>query len=198
MSNLRASPGRLVLVVGPSGVGKDSILDAARQALDGRDDILFPRRVITRSASAGGEPHIAVSEAAFLDMVARGAFLLHWQAHGLRYGIPTEADEAIAAGRQVVVNVSRTVLDEARRRFDPLLIVAVQASAGTLRRRLLDRGRESAVQIEERVARAAAFAVRGSNVVVLDNDGALGSAVATFLALLDYVPNGKRAATRNG
>lgn len=42
-------PGRLVLVVGPSGAGKDTVLTLARDAC--RGTVLFPRRVVTRPAS---------------------------------------------------------------------------------------------------------------------------------------------------
>lgn len=175
---------RLVLVVGPSGVGKDSILDAARAALKNRSDIVFPRRVVTRAQGLGGEDYIPVSEAQFAAMRARGDFLLHWPAHGLHYGIPAGIATDLAAGRQVVLNVSRGILDEARQLYPGLMVIGITAAPGTLRRRLEGRGRESAEDIEERLARAAAFDLHGDDVAILHNDGALEDSVARFIALL--------------
>ena len=79
----------LVLVVGPSGAGKDTLLEAARQALADDPRFRFVRRVITRPADAGGEAHEAVTAEEF----AAREFALQWQAHGLSYGIPADAIE---------------------------------------------------------------------------------------------------------
>lgn len=176
--------GRLVLMTGPSGVGKDSLLDGLRAALAGRSDIVFPRRVITRAAGLGGEDYQSVSEADFAAMVARGEFALFWPAHGLQYGVPASIDADLDAGRQVVVNVSRGVIDEARAKYTNLLVLAINASPEVLRRRLQARGRENAADIEARLDRAAAFRLDGADVVQLNNDGPLADGVAALVALL--------------
>ena len=97
-----------VLVVGPSGAGKDTLLDAARGALAGDPRFRFVRRVITRPADPGGEDHEPVTEADF----ATRDFALQWQAHGLRYGIPADIAVDLAAGLVVVANVSRAIIAE--------------------------------------------------------------------------------------
>lgn len=176
---------RLVLVVGPSGVGKDSVLDAARGLLRGRSDVVFPRRVVTRAPGLGGEDYIAVDEATFAAMADDGAFALHWPAHGLLYGIPASIDDDLRAGRQVVINVSRAIIDDARRRYPGMMVVVITAAPEILRQRLRARNRESAAEIEERLARAASFNLAGEDVVVLHNDGALADTARQFVALLD-------------
>lgn len=181
----RVMQNRLVLVVGPSGVGKDSVLDAARSLLQGRSDVIFPRRVVTRAPGLGGEDYIAVDEAAFATMADEGAFALHWPAHGLLYGIPVTIDAQLRAGRQVVINVSRTIIDEARQRYPGMMVIGITAAPDVLRQRLQARNRESAAEIEQRLARAASFTLSGDDVAILHNDGALADAVQQFVALLD-------------
>lgn len=93
----------LVLVVGPSGAGNDTVLGLAERVLRNDKRFRFVRRVITRPAGADGEDHEAVSEAQF----AGRSFALQWRAHGLSYGIPTDIANDLAAGTVVVANVSR-------------------------------------------------------------------------------------------
>lgn len=182
---MTVAPGRLVLVTGPSGVGKDSLLDGAHAALRDRADIVFPRRMVTRAPGLGGEDYIAVSEVDFAAMAARGDFALHWPAHGLHYGIPASIDADLAAGRQVVVNVSRAVIDAARLKYPGLLVLAINASPDVLRKRLQARGRETPAEIEERLQRAAAYRLEGPDVVQLNNDGPLADGIAAFVGLLE-------------
>ena len=53
----------LVLIVGPSGVGKDALISYCRSRLAGGEAVVFPRRTITRAAGDGSEDHDTVSEA---------------------------------------------------------------------------------------------------------------------------------------
>ena len=107
--------GRLIYLIGPSGSGKDSLLDAARDTLAQRDCRVV-RRVITRSAEAVGEAAQAVTVEQFEQMRERGAFALSWQANGLHYGIPKEIDQWLAQGFDVLINGSRGYLPQARER----------------------------------------------------------------------------------
>lgn len=183
-------PGRLVVVVGPSGVGKDSLLAGAREVL-GRDaGIRFPRRVVTRAPDLGGEDYIALDEAAFLTERERGAYALSWSAHGLHYGVPRAIEDELRAGIQVVVNVSRAILPDLRLRYANRLIIGVTASPGILRQRLEVRGRESPADIVQRLARAAAFDLAGGDVAILANDGPLEQGVAQLVTLLAPAESG--------
>lgn len=134
-----ASRGRLIFLMGPSGSGKDSLIEAARQRLIAHG-IEIARRVITRSAEAKGEDALGVSVERFETMREAGAFALDWQANGLSYGIPVQLDAWLAAGRSVLVNGSRAYLTNARQRYPDLVAVGLTVSQQALRQRLLARG----------------------------------------------------------
>lgn len=182
MQSASAQCGVLVLVVGPSGAGKDSLLAGAHALLQDDPHFRFVRRVITRPADAGGEEHEATDRAAFAARRAAGGFALHWHAHGLDYGIPSDIAADIAAGRTVVANVSRTVINEARARF-PTRVVVITAPRGVLAQRLAARGRETAADIAERLSRAAPEPT-GPDVETVLNDTTLEAGIARFVAAL--------------
>src|SRR6266705_2704677 len=110
-------PGRLVLVVGPSGAGKDTLLGLAKAACADDRNIVFPRRVITREASVS-EDNEEVSAGTFQEALARDEYAMHWEAHGHRYALSRAIDDDIRAGHTLVANVTRTVIAAMRRAYD--------------------------------------------------------------------------------
>lgn len=146
-------PGRLVLVVGPSGAGKDTLLRLAQAACVDDHDIVFPRRVVTRASSAD-EDNIAVSPDEFARARDHGDFAVHWDAHGHSYALPLEINDDIRAGRTVVANVSRTVIAMLRRAYANVVVVAITAPPDVLAQRLAARARHSDGNIADRLARS--------------------------------------------
>jgi ribose 1,5-bisphosphokinase len=168
----------LILVVGPSGAGKDTVLSLARQSLAGDSHFRFVRRVITRPAEASGEDHEAVSDAIFLTR----PFALQWQAHGLRYGIPLDVIDDLARGIVVVANVSRTVIAQAAEKF-PVRVIEVTAPPAVLAQRLAARGRETAADVAQRLARDVPIPSHiGKDTIV--NDSTPAAAAHRFVAAL--------------
>lgn len=176
--------GTLILVVGPSGSGKDTLLSEARKHFSGHDEIIFCERVITRSGNVG-EKHISVCEAEFVHLAASGGFFLFWDAHGLRYGIPSEMLMALQAGKTVIANVSRRIIPKARSQWRDTLIVNVTASKDVLRERLTARGRESAKAIEQRLERSVSCEVPDDgSTEEIDNSGALQPAADRMIRII--------------
>jgi ribose 1,5-bisphosphokinase len=152
-TNTTIGPGKLVLVVGPSGAGKDTLLDLARAACADDPTIVFVRRVVTREASSEEDnEHISVD--AFREACARGAFAIHWEAHGHSYGLPRSIEDDVRAGRTVVANVSRTVIPALRQTYANVVVVSITAPADVLAARLAMRKRGSDGNIAQRLARA--------------------------------------------
>lgn len=176
--------GRLIAVVGPSGVGKDSVIAGLARAAP---ELVPVRRAITRPAEPGGEDHEPLSVADFSARRDGGAFCLHWGAHGLFYGIPAGILPDVAAGAQRLVNLSRGVLGQAADLCPALVVLHVTAAPQTLALRLAGRGRESAGEIRRRLARADACLPSVPDIRHLANDGPLEETVARALALLQPV-----------
>jgi ribose 1,5-bisphosphokinase len=160
-------PGRLVLVVGPSGAGKDTLLRLAQAACADDHDVVFPRRVVTRASSAD-EDNIALSPDEFTRARDHGDFAVHWDAHGHSYALPLEINDDIRAGRAVVANVSRTVIAALRKAYANVVVVAITAPPDVLAQRLAARARHTDGNIADRLARSVDDASAKADVTILN------------------------------
>lgn len=171
--------GRLIAVVGPSGVGKDTVM---RALVDRDSSFKLVRRVITRPSAAGGEEFDGVQEDAFAQLVAADAFCLHWRAHGLSYGIPASINQEIAIGTNLLVNLSRSVLVQADALFDNFLVINLTADYKTLAARVTSRGRETGSDITDRLSRTVPNFAPQIDVRNIANDGPIGTTVDKVMA----------------
>jgi len=160
-------PGRLVLVVGPSGAGKDTLLNLARARCAGDRTIIFPRRIVTREASSS-EDNRHLAPESFQAARARGEFAVHWEAHGHSYALPLEINDDILAGRAVVANVSRTVIGALRQAYANVVVVAITAPPDVLAQRLAARARHSDGNIADRLARSVDDTSANADVTILN------------------------------
>ena len=176
--------GTLIVVVGPSGAGKDTLIAFARERLAAHPSVHFVRRAITRAALPDAEDHDTLSEEAFDAAEASGAFAVTWRAHGLRYGVPVQVRGQLARGGVAVLNGSRLALPAIQRAFDNVLTVHVTCRPDVLAARLAARGRETAQQQEQRLARASAQAGRLEGAVEIDNSSDLAIAGETLVDLI--------------
>lgn len=173
-----------MLVVGPSGVGKDTLIAGAREALRDNPDFIFVKRIVTRQADTQAEDHESLDVASFEQAEAEGRFSLSWRAHGLRYALPASAASEVARGRVVIANGSRHVIGEAMARFTHCRVVLITAETKLRAERLAARGRETAAEITARLAREGAPLPEGIQPIVVDNSGTLANGTAAFVAAL--------------
>lgn len=181
---LPVAAGTMVVVVGPSGAGKDSVMSYAARHFAGEPRLGFVRRVITRPPDAGGEAHEAVDAAGFQALAAAGTFAVSWDAHGLSYGIPRETLDRLSEGMTLVANGSRSALPAFAAAYERLKVVLITARADILAARLAARGRESTEAIARRLDRAVPEIVVAADTVVIDNSGALEEAGDALVRLL--------------
>ena len=174
----RVGPGALVLVVGPSGAGKDSLLSAAQAMLADDARIVFPRRSVTRESSAF-ENNVAIARADFDRAVAAGEYALWWRAHDNGYGIDKSIDREIEAGRVVVVNASRTIIGDARQKYERPAVALITAPADVLAARLAGRRRDSDGDLGDRLKRSS-LATESEPDLVISNVGTVEEGARTL------------------
>lgn len=175
--------GRLVLVTGPSGAGKDSVIAAAKLHWKNNPRFVFPQRIVTRAPSRD-EGHASMSASDFGAARANGVFAMHWNAHGLSYGIPATIGIDITAGSTVICNVSRSVVAAARERFGTVVCVEITAPEEILRARLIARGRESSTDITARLSRQFDADRLHKPDLIIQNAKAIEAAVREFVTAI--------------
>ncbi|WP_027799017.1 phosphonate metabolism protein/1,5-bisphosphokinase (PRPP-forming) PhnN [Paraburkholderia dilworthii] len=179
---MNADWGKLIYVMGPSGAGKDSLLGFMRERIGSQ--VLFAHRYITRPVSEG-ENHVALTHDEFAARLASGVFSMHWQSHGLHYGIGVEIDAWLARGLMVVVNGSREHAPAALERYPHTQFVHIHANQTVLAARLERRGREDSQQMEARLARRPALVLPHEAQITTINSGLLADAGEQLLAAIN-------------
>ena len=154
------APGaQLVIISGPSGVGKDTIIEALRDRP--RDpDYHYVVTCTTRPPRPGevdGTSYHFLDRERFLELRDTGALLEANEVHGNWYGTPRqEVREALAEGHDVILKIDVQGAQQVKERVDEaLLIFIVPPSMETLVGRLRARATESADEFELRQRNAA-------------------------------------------
>lgn len=176
--------GILVLVVGPSGAGKDSILRYAMAHFAGDSRFVFPRRCVTRAVDVAAEDHDSLDERTFDELAGHGAFALMWEAHGHKYGVRSGINRELERGHVVAVNVSRTIIAEVARRYPNAIVVEITAEPSVRIARLAARGREAGDDIKKRAQREVVSHAHSLLLHTIKNDGNNSDAGDEFCRLL--------------
>lgn len=181
--------GLFLAVVGPSGSGKDTIIEALCKQLP---NIKRVKRYITREQQkAGGEDSYNIDFDTFRKLERDGGFAFSWSAHHLKYGLPITIFDEINVGKSLIANISRSILDQLSDKFEYYEIILITASDKILAERLEKRGRESKAQIEERLARSSFTIPNGISPLIIRNETTVEDAVSKIIASI-YPNNSKR------
>lgn len=190
MTQSSQHPGLLIVLVGPSGVGKSTI---SRQ-LAGGLDVAYVVSATTRSKRPGDDngktyEHIAREE--FFRRLDRDEFLEYAQVYGDYYGTPKHpALDYLAQGRDVLLEIDVQGALQIRFQYpNALMVFILPPDEPTLLRRLEDRARDSAEEIHKRfrAAKREIQMAKGSRVfdyMVINDD--LDRAVAEIVKIIRH------------
>ncbi|MBL8064337.1 MAG: guanylate kinase [Chthonomonadaceae bacterium] len=148
--------GRVLIVSGPSGVGKDTVIEAWQAANP------LVRRVVAyttrepRPGETAGEDYIFVTDSEFEDLVNSNGFLEHKSVHGARYGTPkATVERLLSEGKIAVLKIDvQGALEVMSLDSEIQSVFLLPPSQADLENRLRSRGTESDEKILERLANA--------------------------------------------
>ncbi len=176
---------KLILLVGPSGSGKDTLLRAARTRFAASRELDFVRRYITRPPD-NNEDNYYVDNTCFNFLKGNGFFVSDWQAHGNAYGVPGHALSGDFRHEKLLCSISRGAVNDFEGVHENVTVLQVTAPWDILRERLLARGRENEADVEKRLQRAAR-PVKAKNLITFDNSAALEKSQRDFICLLETI-----------
>ena len=179
----------LVVISGPSGVGKDTVLDQMKQRGSPFHFVVTATTRPIRPGEVEGEDYFFVEEQEFLDMIDRGELIEHALVYNDHKGVPRQQiREAMDSGQDVVMRVDvqgaktiRALAPEA------LLIFLTAGNEEELERRLRKRRTESEADLQLRLATAKEELgyLEGFDYAVLNADSQVEVAVDTILAIIE-------------
>lgn len=165
--------GMLIVIVGPSGSGKDTLLNEIRKVSDLTNSLHFVKRTITRNLVKDAEDFWPLSTEEFVEAKKSNAFCVAWEAHGLHYGVPQTVLDLVKTGHKVVLNGARRALPELQNTFKKMAIINISADPDVLAMRLMKRGREDAVDIWDRLKQQNLCVDPSFQTINIDNSGSL-------------------------
>ena len=181
-------PSLLVVLSGPSGVGKDAALAELRKLDRSWHFVVTATTRKIRSGEVHGTDYIFLDEPTFLEMKERDEFVESAQVYGNWYGVPkSQITSALEQGKDVILKIdvqgAATVKKIAP---NALFIFMVPGTFEELRERLSQRMTESKADIELRLKAAANELDQGKDFdrQIVNSKDNLGQAIAEIDAII--------------
>ncbi|PHR72636.1 MAG: hypothetical protein COA66_05110 [Arcobacter sp.] len=174
---------KIVLIVGASGVGKDTLLKNIKKSLKNKAN--FITRYITREADLN-EKNYFLDPLAFDLLKINKFFVSSWAAHNNFYGI---SKNSIKEGLNII-SISRSSIKDFEAFYDNVYTINITVPKEELRKRLIKRARENKDEIEERLNRSYAC-IESNNLIHFDNSEDIGTSSESLLNLLSQIKEEK-------
>jgi len=172
---------KIILIVGPSGVGKDTLINYLKKELDNNDDYNFINRYITRIPDEN-EKNYYLGEEAFRILNDQGFFVSSWYAHKNCYGI---AKNDILEGINII-SISRKHISDFEENYEHVTTVHVTLPKLMLLERLRLRKRESEAQIMQRIKRSYEK-IESKNLIEFENVKKIDKSAKAFLQIIKSI-----------
>ena len=175
----------LVFVVGRSGSGKDTLMRNIADTLSLEDiPVNILQRNITRPPDKT-EESLYISEEEFFKRKSQNVYALSWFVYKNWYGCPRiPLEKGLRTGAIVLVNVSRSILHEAREKYPQSKIVLIKVKDEIAEKRLKERGREESDHLVDRLTRMHTTIDMPPPDKIVENEGDLDKAI---YELSDYL-----------
>jgi len=156
MSDTEKKKGKVVIVSGPSGVGKSTI---CKEVVNQLDNVYLSVSVTTRPKSESevdGQDYWFISEQEFQERIDKGLLLEHAQVFGHLYGTPKDKiEETLNQGKNVILEIDVQGAKQAQMIFpDAAMIFILPPTEKDLVKRIDNRGRDAAEAAEQRLSGA--------------------------------------------
>lgn len=172
---------KVVLIVGASGVGKDTLI----KNIKGKIEANFVKRYITREPDTN-ESNYYIDNKAFDSLQSDNFFVSTWSAHNNRYGIGMSH---IKNGLNII-SISRGAIKDFEEKFEYVTTINITIPKEQLFKRLKNRARESDEEIQKRIDRSYPK-IDAKNLIEFDNSKSIEESTQDFIKLIKKIKNEK-------